>query len=388
MNENSQLLQAKNARISGFFKKGVLIALISGALYGVYSACLLAATGSGEWVGWYGGWYVAGDSATINGIAMSFLIAVLILGALGSGINDLVSAIWMVGKAAVKGKFKDYLRCLGSKPGIVMVICALIGGPVASIAYLIALTMAGPIATPISALCPAIGAIIGRLLFKQNLNLRMVVGILICIAATFMIGSTAFAGTELNVQFLIGLAIALISALGWGIEGAIAGFGTSVMDYEIAISIRQATSGIVALFIVTPALFLIAGHLGLYPSMLIDAFKGPFIDPDTSLLASPLVFFLISGLAAGMSFGFWYKGNSMCGAALGMACNGTFSFWVPFFSFLVCGLYLGWGYVDGSLSVASGYVLAPIQWLAAVVMVVGIFLIAINPLDLFKKKEA
>ncbi|MDR0308656.1 MAG: hypothetical protein LBH87_01850 [Coriobacteriales bacterium] len=393
--ESADLKEARHARRSRFMKKGIIIALGSGVLYGVYSACLLAATGSGSWIDWYGAgnWYADGVApALVGGLPFSFLLAILILGALGSGLNDFISSIWMIGKAGVKGKFKDFLRCYKSKPGAVMAVCALIGGPVASTAYLIALTMAGPIATPISALCPAIGAIIGRILFKQKLNFRMVVGILICITATFMIGSTAFSGTEINVHFLIGLLIALISALGWGIEGAVAGFGTSVMDYEISISIRQFTSGVFTLFILTPTLFIIAGHLGLYPSMLIDAFRGPFMAEGASgasflVLATPLIFFLISGLAAGLSFGFWYKGNSMCGAALGMACNGTFSFWVPFFSFLICGLYLGWGFVNGSLDASTGYVLAPIQWAAAIVMVIGIFLIAVNPLELFKKKK-
>ncbi|MCL2529897.1 MAG: hypothetical protein FWE41_06145 [Coriobacteriia bacterium] len=384
MSHSLELKEARLARRGKFFKKGIIIAVVSGMLYGVYVAALYGATGNGFWVDWYGygdivtpaGWYDDVLDPTISGFAMSFLIAVLILGALGSGINDFFSAIWMIIKTAVRGKFMDYLRCFKSKPGAVMVICALIGGPIASTAFLIALIMAGPIATPISALCPAIGAIIGRIIFKQKLNFRMACGIAICVVATFMIGSTAFTGFELtDPMFLAGLAVALISALGWGIEGAIAGFGTSVIDYEISISIRQLTSGFFTLFILTPCLFLMAGAAGLYPTMLFEALQGQVL--EEGLLASPLIWFLISGLAAGLSFGFWYKGNSMCGAALGMACNGGFSFWCPFFSFLVCGLYLGW----------AGFDLYPIQWVAAIVMVVGIFLIAVNPLELFKKSK-
>lgn len=385
MSQTTIAREKKVQRVRGFFIKGVLIALVSGLLYGVFSACLLAATGSGAWVDWYGEWYVNGTEATINGVVMTFVMACLILGALGSGINDTVSAIWMIAKAGIKGKFVDFLRCLKSKPGAVMIVCAIIGGPVASTAYVIALSMSGPIASPISALCPAIGAIIGRVLFKQKLSFRMVCGILICILAAFMIGSSAFTDIKIDVQFLIGLAIAFIAALGWGIEGSVAGYGTSVMDYEIGIAIRQMTSGIITLFVLTPVLFLIAGNMGIYPAMLINAFVGPVIDSATGVLASPIIFFLISGFAAGMSFGLWYKGNSMCGSALGLACNATYSFWVPLFSFLFCGLYLGWGYVDGSLDVSTGYVMTPIQWAAAIVMIVGILLIAVNPLKLFRR---
>ncbi|MDR1421556.1 MAG: hypothetical protein LBI64_01665 [Coriobacteriales bacterium] len=393
MNDSQQLAEARRARTSSFFKKGVLIAIASGILYGVYGSFLTGATFWGEWIPWYGylegaqgaGWYDAGTSAIITNtlgtyaMPMSFLMAVLILGALGSGLNDFFSAIWMLIKAAIQGRLADFGRCFKSKPGLVMIVCALIGGPIASTAFLIALIMAGPIATPISALCPAIGAIIGRIIFKQELNFRMACGIVVCVIATFMIGSTAFTGLELtDPMFLAGLAVALISALGWGIEGAVAGFGTSVIDYNISITIRQVTSGVVTLFILVPVLFLFAGNVGLYPTMVIDALTGPLF--TDGVLSSPLIILLISGLAAGLSFAFWYKGNSMCGAALGMACNGMFSFWVPFFSFLVLGLYMGGG---------EAYFLAPIQWAAAIVMVIGIFLIAVNPLDWFKKdKEA
>ncbi|MDR2035643.1 MAG: hypothetical protein LBP91_03095 [Coriobacteriales bacterium] len=392
MNDSVDLKQARRARTASFFKKGILIALFSGLLYGFYSAFIVAATSSAAWYpglngaeGWYGGadgWYdqvlanQIPDLVNIAGASFSVLMAVVILGALGSGINDFISSLWMIGKAAFKGKFMDFLRCYKSKPGLVMIVCALIGGPIASTAYIIALLMSGPIAAPITALCPAVGAIIGWLFLKQGMNLRIGIGIIICVIATFMISSTAFEDFSLtDPMYLAGLAIALIAALGWGIEGAIGGFGTSVIDYEISISIRQFTSGVFTLFIMVPVLFLIAGHFGLFPTMLVEAVQGPLV--EDGLLASPLIFFLISGLAAGFSFAFWYKGNSMCGAALGMACNGGFSFWVPFVSFLVLGLYLGW----------EGYALAPIQWIAALVMVLGIFLIAVNPLEFFKKQK-
>ena len=65
----------------------------------------------------------------------------------------------------------------------------------------------------------------------------------------------------------------------------------------------------------------------------------------------------------------------MCGAALGMACNGTFSFWGP----LCCWLVLGIGFG------IAGWTMAPVAWLAALMMIVGIFVIAMNPMDLFKK---
>ena len=87
--------------------------------------------------------------------------------------------------------------------------------------------------------------------------------------------------------------------------------------------------------------------------------------------------FILAGLSAYLTFMLWYKGNAMCGAALGMSCNGTFSFWGPFCCWLVLGVAFGY----------EGWDMPPVAWAAAVIMVIGIFIIAMNPLDLLKKKS-
>jgi len=141
-----------------------------------------------------------------------------------------------------------------------------------------------------------------------------------------------------------------------------------MIDYEIGITIRQCTSGLGNLIILVPIMAIMAGNFSLAPSLTIQAItSGPAI-----------IWFVVSGFFAVFAYSLWYKGNSMCGAALGMACNGAFSFWGPFCCWLVIGVVFG----------QDGWALAPIAWAAAVVMVIGIFIIAMNPLDLFRKKEA
>ena len=54
-----------------------------------------------------------------------------------------------------------------------------------------------------------------------------------------------------------------------------------------------------------------------------------------------MFFFVASGFFAYTSFSNWYRGNSMCGTALGMACNGTYSFFVPLCSWIIIGLIMG-----------------------------------------------
>lgn len=353
---NEAAVAAKKKLSAEFFRKGITIALFSGLMYGFYSAFLTLGMTKGAWSDWYG----------TNTVGLSAFAVTYLLAALGSAVNDTCSAVWAIVYAGVKGKFGDFLRCINTTPGRVMILAALIGGPISSTAYVVGLQMAGSIVIPITALCPAIGAILGRILFKQELNKRMLLGIAICVAASFMIGSTSITGDAPKGMFL-GICIAFLAALGWGFEGCVAGYGTSMIDSEIGITIRQVTAGLSNLIILLPILSIMAGNVTLSTKLATQAFtSGP-----------AMIWFAASGLCAFVSYMMWYKGNSMCGAALGMACNGTYSFWGPFCCWIVLGVFCN----------IDGWSLPPIAWVAAILMVVGILVIAMNPLDLFRKKE-
>ena len=354
---NSNAIAAKQKLDSAFLKKGVFIAIMSGITYGLYSGFLTYGMGVGIWADWYS----ETPSIAFSGFAITYILA-----SLGSALNDSISGVWMLIKCAVLGELGDWVRCLKTKPGVVMIICAIIGGPIASTCYVAALQLGGSVIVPVAALNSALGAIIGRFVFKQELNGRMILGILVCLFAAAVIGGTSFA--DLGPTALMGCGLALVCALGWGIEGAVAGFGTTLIDYQIGITIRQCTSGLANLIILLPILCLIDGNIGLELNLL----GGAITD-------SSIIFFIISGFFAMPAYSFWYKGNSMCGAALGMVCNGMYAFWGPFWCMIVLGLVAG----------IDGWMLTPIQWIMAIVMVIGIALVGnLNPLNLFKKKEA
>lgn len=352
---NISALTAKEELEKQFYKRGVLIALFSGLSYGLYSAFMTMGMTKGAWADWYGP----------NSAGLSVFVITYLLGALGSAVNDTCSAVWAMIYAGVRGKFGDFLKTLNTVPGRVMILAALIGGPIASTAYVVGIQMAGSLVIPIAALNPAIGAILARIMFKQELNRRMVIGIIICVLAGFLIGSVGI-GDDAPENMLLGLGIAFIAALGWGFEGCVAGFGTAMIDSEIGIAIRQLTSGVSNLIILLPIMGVMAGNAKLSVDLTIQAFtSGP-----------AMVWFVLSGLCAFASFMSWYKGNSMCGAALGMACNGTYSFWGPFCCWIVLGLIGG----------MDGWAIPPIAWVAALMMAFGILVIATNPLELFKKE--
>lgn len=349
-----------------FMRRGVTTAILSGMSYGHYTAFMTLAMGMGIWQVWYG------DNSGLSAFAAMYM-----LGALGAAMTDTCSAVWSLILAAGKGKLGDFFRTLKTKPGRIMIGAALVGGPLASTCYVLGLQLAGSIIVPISALCPAIGTILARILYKQKLTPRMMLGIFICFLASFMIGLTGLEDGAPENLFL-GLFFGFLAALGWGLEGCVGGYSCSLIDSEIGITIRQCTSGISNLIVLTP-LFAIIG--GVNPVTVIGQ---AFMDIES------LKWFVVAGFFAYFAFQLWYKGNAMCGAALGMACNGMFSFWGPFFCWIYLGLIFGTG---GLFDLGIGYeeghwMLHPVAWVAAVVMVIGIFTIATNPLDFFRKKKS
>ncbi|NMW85330.1 hypothetical protein HKO22_06210 [Peptoniphilus sp. AGMB00490] len=343
---------AKKKLDSTYFKKGIKVGIYSGVTYGLYTAFVTTATTYGVWAGWYG------EKSPLSAMAVAF-----ILGTLATGINDLLSAFWAIVNALIKGKFEDFVKTVKTKPGLIMIFAAIVGAPIAGVAYVLAIVAGGPVVIPIAGLNVSIGAILGRVIFKQKLSPRMIFGILICFIASAIIGVSGLSG-EIKPGMILGMIMAFIAAFGWGLEGTIAGFGTAMIDSEIGIAIRQTTSTIFNFLIVLPILGIIEGSgVSLIASL-----------TTTALTDKTVLIFLISGLFTFLTFNTWYKGNSMCGTALGMALNGTYAFFGPFFCWIILGVILK----------NPGYELAPTTWFASLLMAFGIFIMSVNPLDYIK----
>ena len=365
---DKHIAELREERRRKYFARGIAFAVASGICYGLYTGFLTLAETQGVW----GEWFAGGEGGNGNAALSAFTIT-FVLAALAAGLNDTVSGIWSLAVCAKNHQLGDFAKTLRSKPGVVMMICAAIGGPFATIAYIIGLNSATAsgnpgVIVPIAALNCAIGAILGRIFFKQKLSAHMVAGIIVCLFAAAAIGGASL--SAIGPEALVSCFFAFLAAFGWGFEGCVAGFGTILIDYRIGIAIRQVTAGVLELFIVFPILAIVGGGVEMLGSIASAALTSP-----------AMLIFLISGFFAMPAFSFWYKGNSMCGAALGMACNGMYAFWGPFFIWMILGaLNIG--------GMAADYPpLSAIQWAGALIMIVGIFLIAVSPHKLFSDRR-
>jgi drug/metabolite transporter (DMT)-like permease len=290
-----------------FKKTGIGTGAISGLTYGLYSTFVVVATMQEPLVG-----------------AVGLFAAPYI----ASTINDLIAAVWLLIYNTITGRIREIGRSLRTFPGFIVILGALFGGPIANGAYLMGLALAGAYAIPISALFSLFGAVFARIILKQKITKRVAGGMSICIVGAIIIN---WVTPEGGSNFTLGIICAFIAAIGWGLEGVLAAFGSATIDSDIAVNIRQTVSGLVSGVVVLP----LVGAIGLMKS--------------TLLAGIPVIWFAISGLCAAVSFLTWYKSNCMVGCAVGMSLNMTYVFWGVLLSILFLGSAVTPTIVTGSI---------------------------------------
>jgi drug/metabolite transporter (DMT)-like permease len=319
---------AMNQTMKRFRAKGIANGIISGLTYGIYSTLVMVASGYEP-----------------------LLTAVGILAApfVCSGLNDLFSGIFLLIYNWHAGRLAELMRTLKTKPGKLMVIGFLLGGPIANGAYLVGLALAGAYAIPISATCALFGALFSWLFLKQKPTPRVILGMLICVVGAIVINWVEPEGAE---NFTLGIICAFIAAIAWGLEGVFSSFGGAMIDPDVSVNLRQLISGLVDLILIVP----IIGALVLLG--------------DTLAAGIPVIWLILSGASAAISFVSWYKSNSTVGTAVGMSLNVTYAFW----GVLFCVLFLN-------------QPLTPTIVIGSIVIVLGAIIVTMNPFEFLKKGD-
>lgn len=311
-----------------FKRIGITTGLISGITYGLYTTFVL----------------IAGYYKPLAG-AVGLFAAPYVT----SGLNDFFAGLWLTAYNIKTGRIREIGRSLKLFPGKIIVLGSLIGGPIASGAYLMGLAMAGAYAIPISAMYILFGAIFARIFLKQKIVLRVGTGMVICVVGAIVIN---WVRPEGSTNFTLGMICAFVAAIGWALEGVLAAYGSAMLDSDIVINIRQLLSGVVDLFVILP----LAGGMGLL--------KG------TMLSMPPVAWLIVSGLCAAISYLCWYKSNSTVGCAMGMSLNITYAFW----GVLFCILFIK-------------QPVTPTIIIGSIIIMIGAVLVSVDPFELLNKKE-
>ena len=298
-----------------FHIAGIRSGIVSGLFYGLYSFVIMILQGFDP----------------IKS-AVGILAAPFVMGAL----NDLLGGCVLLLNVIRNGKFKELSRTLATKPGKIMLLGYILGGPVANGAYLIGLYLAG--------------ALFSAIFLKQKLNLRVIAGMLMCVIGAVIINLVK---PDSAPNFTLGIILAFIAAICWGLEGTISAFGGAMLDSEVTVTLRQLVSGLIQMIIIVPLI----GATGLF----VGTISSPFL----------LLLLVISGTLVGFSYMEWYRSNAMVGTAIGMSLNITYAFWGVLLSILFLGQAVTTTIIVGSI-----------------VIILGAIVVTTNPLDFLRKKEA
>ena len=310
------LLQEKDLT---FAKKGIGRGLFNGAAWGL----------DGVLMG-----MVLGLAPFSNN--MSIFAAPLV----GACLHDGFAALWLFIHNILNGKWRDYRRTLKTLPAKIIILAAILGGPIGMSGYLLGIYFAGASYTSaITAAYPAIGAILGAIFLKEKISLRVWAGITLAITGSFIVGLVPPEGSDFP-HFYLGIGLAAVAAIGWALEGVMSTYGMDVVDSDIAIGIKQATSFFVYIFAILPLIG------GVTFQILSDSFTTP-----------SGWYFAVIGLVGATSSLSWYRAMNMTGVGRAMGLNVTFALWSVFFGWLLNNLQITPNLIIGVVIISMGTIL-------------------------------
>ncbi|WP_251213319.1 DMT family transporter [Adlercreutzia murintestinalis] len=292
-----------------------------------------------------------GLDTVILGIGMSMApfigtVEALALAAIvGSALHDVFCAIWLFLYMLVRGRLKDTVAALKTRSGKVVMLGALLGGPVGMTGYVIAINNIGAGYTAIiSSFYPAFGTVMAVLLLKETMSFKQVIALIVALGGIIAMGYLA-SDTTVTGDPVIGLLGAFATVVGWGSEAVICAWGMrdDNVDNETALQIRETTSALVYCVVVLPV----------FGAWLFTVQAVPTLATGVVALAA---------LTGSISYLFYYKGISRIGAAKAMALNISYSAWAVLFGLILLGTIPGPVEIVCCIAILAGTILAASDW--------------------------
>lgn len=299
--------------------------LFSGILWGLDTVVLGIALSMSPYIG-------TAEAIAFAAIASSFL-------------HDAGCAIWLMIYMGAKRRLKDTLAALKTRSGKVVILGALLGGPIGMTGYVIAINNIGAAYTAIiSAFYPALGAFLSFVLLKERMDAKQIAALVAALVGVMAMGYISAGDSEMG-NATLGLVGAVLAVVGWGSEAVLCAWGMrdDAVDNETALQIRETTSALVYGIVVLP----------LFGAWGFAASAAPSL--ATGVIA-------LSALAGTASYLFYYKGISVIGAAKAMALNISYSAWAVVFGFVLQGVVPTPAMVFFCVLILAGTVLAASDW--------------------------
>ncbi len=232
--------------------------------------------------------------------------------------HDFFSSVWMIFYTSAKRQWSGIANALKTKNGKIIILGALLGGPIGMSGYVAAINYIGPAYTAIiTAVYPAAGALFAKIFLKEKMRWYQFAALAVSICGVIALGYNPSGSAEIK-NFYIGFICALLCVLGWSAEAVICAYAmkSSEISNEHTLQIRQLTSAIA------------------YGAVIIPLLKGWNFAADIFISRESAII-LISAFFGTASYLLYYKTINKIGASKAMALNITYSAWAIVFSALL-----------------------------------------------------
>lgn len=230
-------------------------------------------------------------------------------------LHDTCSALYMLIFNLAKGNGKRVIKALRTYNGRLVMVAALVGGPVGMTGYTLAVNnMGSAIGAVSTAIFPAIGSVLACYFLKEKMQWYRWIFL---IATLLGIYGLSYSPNIDIKNWGLGILGVIMCSLGWGIEAVILAksMQSDLVSDDVALQIRQSTSAI------------------FYGIVLLPLLRGWRLTSSlfTNHEFQCLGIIALAGLFATISYLFYYRAINKIGAAKAMALDISYVAW----SFLI-----------------------------------------------------
>lgn len=253
---------------------------------------------------------------TVIQVGNENLREVLLNPIIAGGIHDIFAAIWIFMYLKCKNKLSCVFEKIKTKSGLVVILAALLGGPIGMTCYVSAINHIGAGYTAvISSTFPAVGAVMAWLFLKEYMNIIQIVGTVLCVWGIMIMGYLPYIGLSESIS-LSGVLYAVLCSLSWASEAVICSWGmkSNLIDEEIALLIREWSSAI------------------MYFILICGMFSEEIFFIYNNFESASFIYIFFASMFGILSYLCYYRTIRKKGVCTGMVLDVTYSVWAIIFS--------------------------------------------------------
>lgn len=277
---------------------------------------------------------------------------------------DFIAGIFSLIANIANGRgITEYKRLGKVKVSWIMLLAAFAAGPFATGCWMASANFCGITYTlVIMSITPIVVAIVGRIVFKEVLGVRVVIGICIVVAGVLV---TSYVPPEGAPNFYLGIALAAMAPIGFTAEGMLGTYASDLIDPITGCGLYRCLGSGILGFIVITILGCVLGDVA-FPWMVIKT---------VLTNGNILIWILLAALMAAISYNTTYIAYNACGPTRALAIVNTTSIWsIPIgFAFAAIGIL--------------DYSVTTIGIIGALIVLVGITLVVAKPSELVNLRD-